>query len=355
MHSRLLRFGRVLFVGLGLFYLPGCNIEYYTHLALGQGRILYNRRPIEDLLASPLLNEDDRKKFALIGSILNFAATLGLETGDSYTSFYDTKGQPISWNVSASPPDRFAPFLWDFPIAGTVPYKGYFYKEKADTERDRLIAAGYDANVRPVGAYSTLGYFSDPILSGMLEYSPGQLADLIIHELTHATAYSSGHADFNESLATFIGRQGSLLFLKHHFGPDTPYLQEAIEQREDIQLFREFMSQTVSSLDSLYNLDLPLEEVLRQRISIFDRRKSDYTTIRNRFTRFNYDGFLNWEPNNARLLSYRRYNSKQELFLAIHNIHQQDFTRSLSVFSICAEQDDPWACLTAATASPKAY
>jgi predicted aminopeptidase len=348
MLSFFMRTGQVL-LGLGLFYLYGCDAPYYAHLARGQGKILLHRVPIEEILIRPQLNSDHRRQFELIQSIRTFSSSLGLQSNDSYTTFFDTQGQPISWNISASPPDHFKPFIWDFPIAGSVPYKGFFSREQATKERDALISAGYDAIARPVSAYSTLGFFSDPVLSGMLSYSPGQLADLILHELTHATAYSSGHTDYNESLATFIGQQGSLVFLTDHFGQNTPHLQQAKERREDISLFREFMATTVASLDSLYSLGYSRETVLKQRSAVFTLRKAEYKKIKAQFARLNYDYFLDWEVNNAQLLSFRRYNSKQDLFLSVHKINQHDFTRSMQVFSSCAETDDPWHCLLLAS------
>lgn len=339
-----IRLGQVL-LGLGLFCFCGCNLDYYLHLAGGQTRVLINRTPIKKLLAQSTIADKHRNQFELIHAILNFAETLGLETGDSYTTFYDTGGNPISWNVSASPPDHFEPFLWEFLIVGSVPYKGFFNLNRAENQRDALISKGYDAIISRVTAYSTLGFFSDPILSGMLDYSPDQLADLILHELTHATAYSSGFTDYNESLATFVGRQGSLLFLSQHYGADTPHLIYAKESRADNALFRKFMAQTVASLDSLYSLGLSHNLVLDQRISVFNQRKLDYQEIKGQFTRLNFDSFLRWEINNARLLSYRRYNSNQDLFLTVLSLSGDDLANSLIVFTECAETDNPWGCL----------
>ncbi len=342
--GRVPRLYRVL-IGLGLLSVCGCNLNYYWHLARGQSRVLYKRIPVQALLARPDLAERTRTQLELIQAILRYAESVGLKTDDHYTTFYDTGGGPISWNVSACPPDRFSPYTWDFPLVGEVPYKGFFRRDLADEQRDALAAEGYDAIVRPVSAYSTLGIFSDPILSPMLGYAPDQLADLILHELTHALVYAPGQTDYNESLATFVGRQGSLLFLAQHFGADTPLLQQAETRRADAALFRHFMAETVAALDSLYSLGLPRSVVLRARQVVFAQHQRDFALIRTEFTHNQYDGFLQWELNNARLLSYRRYNTNLSLFFAIYRTCGEDLASALGIFATCAEEGDPWQCL----------
>ena len=336
-------------IGLGLLGICGCNFNYYWHLARGQSRVVYNRIPVQTLLARPDLAAQTRTQLELIQAILRYAESVGLKTDDQYTTFYDTGGDPISWNVSACPPDRFSPYTWDFPLVGEVPYKGFFHRDLADEQRDALAAEGYDAIVRPVSAYSTLGFFSDPILSPMLNYAPDQLADLILHELTHALVYAPGQTDYNESLATFVGRQGSLLFLAQHFGTDTPLLQQAETRRADAALFRHFMAETVAALDSLYSLGLPRNIVLRDRQVVFAQRQRDFALIRTQFTYNQYDGFLQWELNNARLLSYRRYNANLTLFSAVYRARSEDLASALEIFAACAEDGNPWQCLRITT------
>ena len=334
-------------IGLSLSLLGGCgcNLNYYWHLARGQSRVLYQRIPVQALLARPDLAEQTQTQLELIQAVLRYAESVGLKTDDQYTTFYDTGGGPISWNVSACPPDHFSPYTWDFPLVGEVPYKGFFRRDLAAEERDALAAEGYDAMVRPVSAYSTLGLFSDPILSSMLNYAPDQLADLILHELTHARVYAPSQTDFNESLATFVGRQGALLFLAQHFGPNTPLLHQAKARRADADLFRHFMVETVAALDSLYARGLPRSTVLRDRQVVFARRQRDFALIKAQFTHDRYDGFLQWELNNARLLSYRRYNANLALFSAVYRARDEDLASALDVFATCAEERDPWQCL----------
>jgi predicted aminopeptidase len=335
-----------------LFLVSEESSDYYVHLARGQLHVLLETQPLDQALHTADLDSVERDRLNLIPAITAFAIdSLGLHASTNYTRLHDTGGSPISWNVSASPPDSFTPYLWNFPFIGALPYKGFFTQNRAIAERRHLEQLGYDAIDRPVPAYSTLGYFSDPILSTMLNYSAARLADLVLHELTHATIFASGNTDFNESLATFIGREGSLLFLAHHYGVDTPLIIQAQEARADQKIFAGFMRQVTSALDSLYNSDLERSAILAQRHQVYAVAKEGFHRIQPQFKRLNYDGFLSWELNNARLLSYRRYNRDLSLFAQVFDSRQGNMRLTLEVFSACSSAREPWACLSKAIQS----
>ena len=226
-----------------------------------------------------------------------------------------------------------------------MPYKGFFSRQRAERAYQELVDDGYDAILRPVSAYSTLGYFSDPLLSTMLDDPPDELANLILHELTHSTIFAEDNTDFNESLATFVGQKGSLLFLAHHFGPDTDHIVAAEQKRADAERFRNYMTGVVASLDSLYNQDLSKPETLSKREQVFAQAQEDFRLTLANYHNPNYNFFLKWTINNARLLSYRRYNSKLYLFEAIYQQQQQNMSKALAFFSICSKNDSPWQCL----------
>ena len=334
-------------IGLALSgLLIGCQINYYWHLFHGQANIFLNSQPLEEVLTNPNLDAQRLDKLLFIEKLRAFASSqIGLDNSTSYTCFFDTKGQPISWNLSASPPERFDPYLWEFPLIGSVPYKGFFDKNRALEEREILQASGMDVLLRPVSAYSTLGFFSDPILSTMLDYPYDRLADLILHELTHGTIYAKGHTDFNESLATFVGQTGSLLFLAELYGPETPLIQQAQTRREDQRRFSDFMAEVVTSLDSLYSLKLTREKILADRKMVFNQAKKRFSAIQTNFKISNYDGFLEWEVNNAHLLSYRRYHRDLENFHLLYNLKQRRLDLMLAALKLCQEAENPWACL----------
>jgi predicted aminopeptidase len=227
-----------------------------------------------------------------------------------------------------------------------VPYKGFFDVERARRERDDLQALGYDVILRPVTAYSTLGFFSDPVLSDMLRYPDDSLADLLIHELTHATIYVKGHTDFNESLATFVGRQGSLDFLAQRHGADSPALRDATARRADAGRFARFMGTVIAAMDSLYNSDLPREQILATRDSVFEGTKEQYRGMRPDLTDpSRYDGYLQWELNNARLLSYRRYHRNLEAFEMLWESRGRDLAATVDALRPCGDAEEPWRCV----------
>ena len=342
---------RLVLVGFGLFfYLTGCETPYYWHLINGQTCILLGRQPINELLTDPNLEPDTRQKFEFLQAVLVFARDdIGLATSSNYTYYFDTKGEPVGWNTSASPPDRFEPFLWKFPVVGKLPYKGFFDIEFGRRERDHLQAQGLDAILTPISAYSTLGFFSDPVFSPMLDYPEDGLANLILHELTHATIYAEGHTDYNESLATFVGESGSLDFLAEYFGPNTKLIENVRRRRDTEARFSSFLNRVITSLDSLYKLGLPKDSVLTKREEIFSHAKEIYKSMKDEVLDGNFDGFLQWKVNNARLLSYRRYHGKREVFEKIHSLKNENLSEALQVFKACAKEQNPWTCLQDST------
>lgn len=288
-----------------------------------------------------------RQRLRLIGEIREFASThVGLDgESSSYTVYYDTGGDPIAWNVSASPPDRFEAYRWSFPVVGDLPYKGFFERDRALTERDRLIADGYDAIAGPVVAYSLLGYLADPVLSTMLQNSEGRLVDLVLHELTHATIYVEQHTDYNESLASFVGRAGSLQFLERRYGAESPEVESVRRQRADAAAFRDFLVGVTTQLDSLYTSGADRDVILRQREELFEQSKQQYRERRDQLGGSRYDGFLQWQVNNARLLSYRRYNRSMDDFDRVLHLHDDDLSSALTVFVECGQSDQPFVCV----------
>ncbi len=321
-------------------------MPYYWHLAQGQLDVLSNCEPIQQFLQSDTVSIEVRNKLELIQETRLFAhSQIGLLLTDNYTCFHDTEGLPVSWNVSACATTRFEPYTWQFPIVGKLTYKGFFEEQLAVTEQIRLAAEGFDVLLRPVSAYSTLGYFTDPVLSTMLNYSDVRLADLIIHELTHGTVFAKGFTDFNESLANFVGNTGSIMFIKSR-GVADEVIQKIVDEREDDRKFREFINKVVADLDSLYTSTHPDERILRERASIFRSAQSRFNRLRgNQFTTNKYDFFLRWKINNAQLLSYRRYNRDFELFERLYESEGLSLSKMVQVCQGCENQDNPWDCL----------
>ena len=234
----------------------GCQFSYVVEQGWQQLSFQGEQVPLASVDAESSLSSSDRAKLAWVDRVLRFCEDdLGLKPGDAYTTFLDTRGQPISYVVTASHPLGLIAYQWHFPFAGTVSYKGYFDRDDAERERQRLQAAGYDTAISAVGAYSTLGWFRDPVLSTMLRYDLADFIDLLIHETVHRTIYFADDTSFNESLATYIAEEGTLRFLKRH-----PELQSLIPsfragKSADRQL-EDLMFRFHSELDVLYRSGL---------------------------------------------------------------------------------------------------
>ena len=326
--------------------LLGCQAGYYWHLVRGQSRIVFGAQAIDQLLLDSNLAPQRRQKLETVLRLRRFAQNhLALGPSSNYTDFYDNGGRPVSWNVTACPPDTFAPYLWDFPVVGRLPYKGFFEEERADAEKKRLEALGFEAVKGRVSAYSTLGFFSDPVFDTMLAYSEARLADLLFHELTHEAIYVEDQTDFNESLATFIGRTGSLEWLAAEYGDDSPLIEKTKALRRDGARFRRFMVGLTAQLDSLYTSEPSKERLLAQRQVLFEAGKKRYRADRDAYETNRYDGFLTWQINNAQLLSYKRYNRNLDLFERVYQQKDKNWGKTIEVFSACAQTATPWVCL----------
>jgi predicted aminopeptidase len=204
--------------------MPGC---YLGHVAAGQARLLHARRPIAELIADPATPADLRERLAWIHEVRAFASGLGLEVDEQYTSYVDWPGDRVVTTVVATPPGSIEPYRFWFPIVGRVPYKGFFDPALAHAEAEGLRADGYDVCEVPVRAYSTLGWFADPVTGPMLRSSDGALAETLIHELVHATVYLESQADFNESVASFVGEEGSVRFFAASAGEEAARRERA--------------------------------------------------------------------------------------------------------------------------------
>lgn len=310
---------------LSLLFLAFCSLvfiyqsllQYGYMQAKGQLRILWNTEPIADLLKNPNCPDSVKQKLQLIQEIRSYTEdSLGLNPSKNYTTFYDQKGKAILWNVTAALPYSLTPYEWEFPLLGTFSYKGFFEKEKANEELQKLKALGWDTDIYAVSGWSTLGFFKDPVLSAWLNYSEGRLVNLIIHELTHGTLYVKNSVEYNENLANFVGDEGAKRFLTAKYGKQSAQIQAYLQSQTDEQTFRSFVLQEAKKLDSIYkHLPLQLPESQKQNYKQAFMKEFIANLQAQHFYNQRYCHYFDEEtPNNTFFMSYLRYNSKQSEF-----------------------------------------
>lgn len=315
----------------------GDLLDYGLQMGWGQLKILTQTRPTEHWLNNPEVSDSVKYKIRLVDEIRRFCFdSLGLKPTKSYTRIYDQKGEPLLWVITAS--DQFAlkPKLWKFPIVGNVSYKGFFDKNEALAELELLHAQGYDARIREVNAWSTLGYFNDPILSEMLNKSEGELANVIIHELSHGTIFIRGDVEESENLASFIGDVGAEMFLRTRFGANSPQLTEYMNDENDYRKLTAHMIGGAKMLDSLYIArdfiqDSEANKLEKKNQSIkFIIEKLDTITfsVPNRYHKLRN---LKKLPDNSFFIEYRQYYNKQDKYYEEFRFHQPNLKSYIQV------------------------
>ncbi|NLF25648.1 MAG: aminopeptidase [Deltaproteobacteria bacterium] len=188
----------------------GCSPLYITQAVYQESLILLRRRSISKVIADPNTHPDLKIKLQLVLDARAFAMRIGLEPRGSFTKYTHMDQDVLTWVLAASRPDAFILKQWWFPFVGRVPYRGFFEKADALSAAAALQDQGYETSIRGAEAFSTLGWFNDPVLSTTLQRSAPSIVETVLHESTHSTIWVPGHVDFNESLANFVGIQGTL-------------------------------------------------------------------------------------------------------------------------------------------------
>ena len=307
-------------IGLGLLVLLVLGyvwqfelVNYGIGQLRGQLRVVNNAMPLEEFLELPETTEEEKEKVGVILEARQFAFdSLGINYSDNYTTIFDQEDKPSMYVVTACEPYALKPRMWKFPVVGSMPYKGFFEREKA-VEAAQAIRAkdSIDVSVRTAGGWSTLGWFKDPVLSNMLKRTEGDLASLIIHELTHFTLFVKDSVTFNENLATFIGDKGAILFLEGKYGRESAEVSVFKNRLADEERFKNYMLFSAKKLDSLYTAmeDFDLVDKKRLKTEMIDAVRTNIDTVSFQSDRFK--GFFEeFTPNNTYFMSFLRYNSQ---------------------------------------------
>ncbi len=293
-------------------------IRYGLMQLKGNCKIIFATVSIDEVLHDKLVPDSIKQKLLLIQHIKKFAVdSLGLMPTENYTSYFEQNGKPVLWVLTAAPPFKMESYEWNYPVLGKLAYKGFFEKESGIEEEKKLQLAGYDTDLSPTGGWSTLGWFKDPVLSNMLKKSEGALAELIIHELTHATLFVKGNIEFNENLATFIGEQGAEQFLQSHYPDDTAKIFSYRIRKQDEAVFGEYILQCIDTLQQLYTefdtLQLTKMDMYKQKYQLIAHLllgiENLPLTNKSRF-RWNFTTLT--LPTNPWFLSYSHYRKNQD-------------------------------------------
>lgn len=292
--------------------LAGC---YYLQAAAGQWQVMQKREPISDVLADAATPAGLTERLRLVQEARQFSiAELALPENDSYRSYADIERDFVVWNVFAAPEFSLEPKHWCFPIAGCVSYRGYFSRQDADAEAEKLAGKGFDVAVGGVIAYSTLGNFDDPVLSSMLRWDDLQLVATLFHELAHQVLYVKGDTGFNESFATAVEEFGMQRWLESRGRQD-----EMLRYRERRELRDDLMALVAAArADLRVTFAAAISDVEKRRLKSA-RLEQLSAAARARLERAGRDpaGWLRDGLNNARLVSIAVYEGRLPAFRAL--------------------------------------
>ncbi len=309
---------RLIGVCLSLLWLSGC---YLLQQGKGQLELRYGQVSLSQALDQET-NPEYRHLFEEIPRIKSFAESkLLLKKSENYTGYYKTSQPGITFVVTASPKNQLEAYTWWFPIVGSVPYKGYFHEDDAKALEKEFQDRGYDTWIFAAPAYSTLGWFKDPITTPMLRRGLYYLTSTIIHEMTHVTLFVSGEKEFNEQLASFLGQRGALFYFREH-SKLTPAQLEALEGRINKgKLFSETVRSYLPRFREMYKRQQSQSVTLQQREVLFTKLSTElgrlYPNLPKSSLHFN----------NARLLQYQRYTAESPLLIKMWQNSDNDWGR----------------------------
>jgi len=321
----------------------GCgDVLYVSRLGWHQSTITFYSIPVEEVLAGEEVNALTKERIRFVQEVKRYGEErFGLRKTKNYSKFFEVKG-PILHVITACERDRLCPYSWHFPIVGTVPYKSFFTAEEAIEEKALLDRKGYDTILQQAAAYSTLGWLKDPIFSNLLEWNEGALANLILHEMAHATVYFKDRTDFNEQLATFIGNQGAIDFLTERHGPESEEVKEAMDHQMDDHLLGNWAERAYQRLSDYYGREISKEEKLRGREALFQSILEDFQKIKGQFKTEAYRNVDAVGLNNAAVLAYRRYFCRLERFKALYHYFGGDLKKLVAFLKeIQASEEEP--------------
>ncbi|GBF50538.1 putative aminopeptidase [Leptospira ryugenii] len=288
------------------------------------------------------VDERTKKKLALIQLAREYAVNkLKLNPDGGFEYYTKLDREEIGWNVSACQALAFESYTWWFPFAGTVPYKGFFSKDLALKEEESLKRLGLDTRVRAFGGYSTLGWFSDPVLSPQLDWEDTKLVGLVFHEMAHATSYLPGDSNLNESYASYVEEKGLERFYKEREGKDSPSLKEILNEKKEKETSIAILKKYAYELDKIYKSQSTDESKLQKKKETIQSFKEEVIRL-NIVPAKKIETFRKKEWNNEDFLGVLRYHSGNQTFESLFTQANEDFgifhSKVKELFSLSAEE-----------------
>ena len=289
--------------------LSGCStLGYYGQAVKGHWLVMRARVPIQDVIEDTATDERTRSALIRAQSARAFASELlMLPDNDSYTSYVDLQREAVTWNVIATQPLSIEPERWCFPVAGCLSYRGYFHQADAAEYAEELRLQGLDVALTEAGAYSSLGWFDDPLLSTMISRGEPLLAGVLFHELAHQQLYVKDDSAFNESFASFVERQGLEDWLRVQNRADLMTRYDTYQTRR--AGFIGLLTELRSELEKIYASELSREAKMSAKEDAFAGLRQSYESLKNQWGGYSgYDGWFEKPLNNARVAGVSTYN-----------------------------------------------
>ncbi|MCW9030583.1 MAG: aminopeptidase, partial [Gammaproteobacteria bacterium] len=310
------------------------SFGYYMDLMAGHSELMEQQKPVAEILATKGTRPELRHLLEKSQSMRDFASkNLHLPENDSYRTYADLKRPYAVWNVVAAKEFSTKAKKWCFLFVGCLSYKGYFSKEEAVAYAEELKKEGYDVYVAGANAYSTLGWFDDPLLNTMMYKSEARRAGIIFHELAHQVVYIDNDSAFNEAFATTVEQEGIRRWLVRN-GENNKYKEYLIDKSRDAQ-FNQLLQQTRERLKAVYKRNTIDQEKRIAKQQAFAHLQRDYQKLKNSWGGYNaYDKWMSQELNNSHLLLIATYYDLVPAFTALLNKENND----LKKFYIAVEQ-----------------
>lgn len=299
----------------------GCALGSLVKLATGQLEIVNTQVGLERAVVR---ERDPERRFLLaqVPAAKRFAEeALGLPAGKSYAGYFATEREGMTYVLTASERLQLRAYAWWFPIAGRVEYRSYRDAQEADDAAAELEARGYDTWVSPSRAYSTLGYFRDPISTTMLRDGLPGLIEVLFHELAHARLYVPGDTEWNEALATFVGELGAEQYFARASFAGTRWRNEMRERSARRRAVDDRVAHAYRALERLYASGRPRAQIEAQRLRVFEELTRAILRVRPN------DEPAKWRMNNARLVHLGRYSANSERFVRMWRASRGSWTQ----------------------------